>query len=653
MPIPSDVRFFRVVLTILATITLSSGLLAADASRPNVVLFLVDDMGWIDCGAYGSQFYDTPNIDRFAKRAMRFTSAYACPLCSPTRASLLSGQYSARHGITSATGHQPPQPSGFEYLPKEGPPKLPVVLPISKNYLEPSQYTLAEALHDAGYRTAHIGKWHLGATREYWPEKQGFDVAFHCHPDPGPPSYFSPYGVTLEGEPKGRNHVGTITDGPPGEYIVDRLGEEAVKFIEASRGGPFYLNLWQYGVHGPWGHKEALTREYAKRTDPRGKQSNPIMASMLKSVDDSFGRLLDKLDELQLTERTIVIFMSDNGGNTHSNVPGTTKTARAEEAKSEQLKDWRRWAGDKPPTNNDPLRDGKGTLYEGGTRVPLMIAWAGVVPSGTTSDEVVGAVDIYPTVRDLLGIAPNPAQKIDGVSLVPVVRATGRVGREAYFNYFPHGAAGKPPGVWVRSGDWKLIRWFMTSPQFPDKFELYNLRDDLGETQNLASAMPEQVRELDGRIDGFLRDTGATIPRPNPAYVAKDNKLGSWKAQGCKADIRDGVATITGENQRPFLGTAGLQLVGPVELKLRVRGGGQGRFQWRTEEQEQFPKEGQIVDFDIPKGDTWQDVSLRAPVQGTLVHCRIYLPAQTQPVVVDSVELVPASGSRQRWTFDD
>ncbi|HUR58098.1 MAG TPA: sulfatase, partial [Opitutaceae bacterium] len=365
---------------------------AQPARKPNVIVFLVDDMGWVDCGVYGSKYYETPHMDRFAARAMRFTDAYAQPLCSPTRACLLTGQYSARHGTTSATGHQEPQPPGYQFLPDTAPANRPVITPESKNYLDPANYTLAEALRDAGWQTGHVGKWHIGLTEPYWPEQQGFQHAVHAHPDPGPPSYFSPYGF--------RGHQ-SYADGPPGEYITDRLTDEAIKFIEANRDKPFFLDLWHHGVHGPWGHKEEYTKYFAAKKDPTGKQGNPIMASMLKSVDDSLGRVVDRLDQLGLTENTIFIFFSDNGGNTHSNTPTDGKTTNAD---SEFIKDWRQWAGDRPPTNNDPLRDGKGTLYEGGTRVPLMVMWPGRVAPGTTNDTVVGAVDLYPTVHELLGL---------------------------------------------------------------------------------------------------------------------------------------------------------------------------------------------------------------------------------------------------------
>jgi arylsulfatase A-like enzyme len=648
----------------LLILCLFAGALHAAPRRPNVILFLVDDMGWMDCGAYGSKFYPTPNMDRFAARALRFTDAYAQPLCSPTRASLLTGKYSARHGITSATGHQPPQPAGFKFLPDTAPANRPLLSPESKNYLEPSEFTLAEALRAAGYRTAHIGKWHLGLTRPHWPEQQGFDVAFHCHPDPGPPgNYFSPYGVKPDGDPRGQTKVGTITDGPPGEYIVDRLADEAVKFIEASRDRPFFLNLWQYGVHGPWGHKTNYTQQFAGRTDPRGKQGNPIMASMLRSVDESFGRILDTLDRLKLAENTIVIFNSDNGGNVHSNVPDTAKTAKAEKNKSAQLTDWRKWAGDLPPTNNDPLRDGKGTLYEGGTRVPLMWAWAGRIKPGLAHD-VVGHIDLYPTVLELAGI-PRPAeQKFDGVSYARVLRGEGRLDRAAFFNYFPHARNGG--GVWVRAGDWKLIRWF--EPGTPR--ELFNLKNDLGESKNLANAQPAKVKELDALIDGFLKDTGATYPRPNPAYKAASaappapatpapkgakqaGAVAGWVPKSSTATVRDGALVVEADGKNPFLGLTGLKHAGPVTLSLRAKSaGGPAKIQWRTADQETFPASGQVAEFALPAGADWAEAKVSLPVTGSLLHLRLYLPAQASPVTLDWVELKPATGKPQRWDFD-
>jgi arylsulfatase A-like enzyme len=242
------------------------------------------------------------------------------------------------------------------------------------------------------------------------------------------------------------------------------------------------------------------------------------MASMLKSVDESFGRLLAALEKLGVAERTLVIFYSDNGGNTHSNKPDDRRAAAAGQLAQDRIKDWRKWAGDRPPTNNAPLRDGKGTLYEGGTRVPLMVAWPGVVEGGAVSEDVVGHIDLYPTILEALGVPPPAQQKLDGMSFASVLRGGAPLGRPAFFNYFPHGGPAKPPGVTVRSGDWKLIRWFEAGPKQPDKYELYNLRDDIGETKNLAATNEARVKAMDRMIDRFLEDTGANYPRPNPAY---------------------------------------------------------------------------------------------------------------------------------------
>lgn len=614
------------------------------AERPNVVLFLVDDMGWADCGAYGSQYYQTPHIDRFAQTAMRFTSAYSQPLCSPTRASILTGQYSARHRITSATGHQPPQPADHVFLSDTAPPGAPMLLPESKNYLEPSQITLAEALKGAGYRTAHIGKWHLGLTRPHWPEQQGFDVAFHCHPDPGPPgNYFSPYDVKPDGNPGGKNKVGTITDGPPGEYIVDRQADEAVRFIRSSKDGPFFLNLWCYGVHGPWGHKEAYTKEFAGKKDPSGRQGNPIMASMLKSVDECFGRILAELRSQDVADKTIVIFYSDNGGNTHSNTVAEGRKSAGD--------DWKKWAGMSPPTSNAPLRDGKGTLYEGGTRVPLMWAWAGKIAPGATSDAVVGPVDVYPTVLELAGVAKPAGQRFDGVSYASVLRGEGGLAREAYFNYHPHAGAHRAGGVWVRSGDFKLLRWFGN----PGSHELYNLRDDIGETRNLAEAMPEKAKALSALIDGFLADTGATYPRPNPAFKGPRNAitsrpLGGWVPKFCKAEIQGGKLVVTGEGRAPFLGLTGLKLESPVTLTVKSSASGIAKVQWRTADQDEFPAEGQRAEFTLSPNT---ESRVEIPVQSALVHLRLYLPAQRNPVALDEVTLQGSDGAAPlRWDFE-
>ena len=650
-------RFFRSIST-LGLIT-SFAVFASAVDQPNVVLFLVDDMGWMDCGAYGSKYYETPNIDRFAKHAMRFTNAYANPLCSPTRASILSGKYATRHGILSATGHQPPQPAGHAFLAATASPNQRMIAPESKNYLELSEYTLAELLRDAGYRTAHIGKWHLGLTDEYRPNKQGFDVSFHCAPDPGPPgNYFSPYGVTETGKPGGKTKVGNITDGPDGEYIVDRQADEAVKFINASKGKPFFLNLWCYGVHGPWGHKPAYTAEFAKKFDSTGLQGNPIMGSMLRSVDECFGRIVDELDKQGLSENTIVIFYSDNGGNTHSNVPGTSKTDAAEKTRGGAMNEWRKLAGDRPPTNNTPLRDGKGTLYEGGTRVPMMWSWGSTIARNVTNESIVGHIDIYPTVIDLIGLKKPDSQVIDGISLASVLKGNGKLDRKAFFNYFPFRP--NDGGVTVRSGDFKLMRWF--GPGVP--LELYNLREDLGETTNLADSQPEKVKELNLLIDKFLKETGALVPKVNPNYQLKlpstepkspsESMVGLVPKQ-CTLTSIPGAVRVEAEGKKPFLGTAQVKHQGPMILKLRARttSGGSGQVQWRTAEQETFPAEGQTVDFSLSANEAWQEVVVLLPNNGISATIRLYLPADRSPIELQSIQFLSKDDSKslRHWDF--
>ena len=465
---------------------------------PNVILFLVDDMGWMDCAAYGSQYYETPHIDRFAKQSMRFTQAYAQPLCSPTRACILSGQSAARHGITAPACHTPPRPH-------------PTNPPITRNYFDPEQFTLAEALREAGYQTGHFGKWHLGLEQEHWPEAQGFDVAFHSEPSAGPPGeYFSPYRVFPPGVEKPkfidgrRTCTGTITDGPEGEYITDRLTDEALKFIEANKHRRFYVNLWHYAVHGPWGHKEEYTKEFAKKEDPTGRQGNPIMASMLRSVDESLGRVLAKLDELGLADNTILIFYSDNGGNVVSNTGEKLREMESRKlspAFEDMLADWKKWAGDQPPTDNAPLREGKGSLYEGGSRVPLLIRWTGKVPAGTTTEAIVHAYDLYPTLLDALEL-PKPAQQtMDGISFAPVLNDPA-----AELPERPIIIAAQN-GCSIRLGDWKLYRDYKKPT-----FELYNLKNDLSENTDLIAQYPDKAEELETLLmDHFAATTG--IPR--------------------------------------------------------------------------------------------------------------------------------------------
>jgi len=608
------------------------------APRPNIVFFLVDDMGWMDTTAYGSRYYDTPNMERLARRGMLFTDAYsASPLCSPTRASIMTGKYPARLGITTPVCHLPPDPNWTQY-PASGPPTYKVLCPNSRRFLPLEEYTLAEALRDGGYRTGHFGKWHLGVTAPHWPEQQGFEVAIHGKPDPGPPSYLSPYGFK----------DGTLKDGPPGEYLTDRLTDEALQFIAANRDRPFFCNLWHHGVHGPWGHKEELTKKYLDRTDPRGKQDNAVMCSMLKSVDESLGRVLDKLEELKLADRTIVIFTSDNGGNNHSPIE-----KRMNKAGLARLEHYTRYADSKPPTNNDPLREGKGSIWEGGSRVPWIICWPGVVRPESRCTTVVSSVDFYPTILEMVGLARNPQQLIDGESIVPLLKGTGGLQRTAIFCHFPHSFGRRSPAAsYVRQGDWKLVRNYDTTI-FTSPCYLYNLKDDQGETRDLSQERPDKVRELGTLLDQFVKNTGAVLPIPNPAYDTKKAALAGWVDKTNSAVLEGGDLHLDLSDRNAFIANASLDLQGPAVFEIRVQSsaGGPGRISWRTADQKEFAPQN-VVEFDQPGDGQWHEIHVRLPVQGTLQHVRLYPASGPGKVTIARIKLLDVDGTPVgEWKF--
>lgn len=499
----------RGVLSLLLALAVFGPTLHA-AEKPNVVFILADDLGWVDTSTYGSRYYPTPNIARLAERGIRFTNAYtANPLCSPTRASILTGLYPGRLGITTPSCHLPTVVLEAKVA-ETGNPQQKAVTPNSVTRLKTEYPTLSKSLKASGYATAHFGKWHLGA-EPYSPLQNGFDSDLPHTPGPGPGGgYLAPWRFWPD-------------QGKPGEHIEDRMATEAMKFIEKNRDRPFYLNYWAFSVHGPWNAKPELVDQYRKSADPKSPQRNPVYAAMIHSLDDAIGKLLDTLDRLKLTDRTLIVFTSDNGG-------------------VHWLDDRMRAAGlESPPTSNAPLRGGKATLYEGGTRVPSIIVWPGRVKPGTVSDAFVSTVDWYPTLLEATGVAPASGQQFDGVSQMSAV--LGKPGpRDTLFCFFPHytPATGNLPGVWVRRGDWKLIRFFHDGDDQKHRHELYNLKDDLGETKNLAETMPEKVRELDALIDGHLRDIHAVLPRPNPNYrkeaATAARPVQGWREQGHRAE---------------------------------------------------------------------------------------------------------------------
>lgn len=437
---------------------------------PNIVFILADDLGWADVGCNGSKFYETPQIDRLAKDGMRFTDAYAaCPVCSPTRASILTGKWPARLHLT-------------DWIAGEGDsPNHKLLVPKWTQQLVLSEVTVARALQSAGYRTASIGKWHLGGPR-FFPEHHGFDLNVGGSNAGHPASYFWPY----EGN---RNSLTALKPGGhEGEYLSDRLTDEAEKFIEQNKDRPFFLYLPHYAVHVPLQGKPEVVAKY-KAKQPSNGQGNAVYAAMIESVDDSVGRIVRKLKDLGLAERTIVVFTSDNGG---------------------------LWP---QSTSNAPLRAGKGFLYEGGIREPLIVKWPATIKPATTCSVPISSVDYFPTLLELCGV--KLPGKVDGQSIAPLLKQSGTVSREAIYWHYPHYWGGnrvRPAGA-VRAGDWKLIEYYEEM-----RVELYNLKNDLSEAHDMALENAKKADELRNMLHAWRKDVDAQMPTPNPNYTPGKTK---------------------------------------------------------------------------------------------------------------------------------
>jgi len=460
------------------------GVLDAAPRAPNIVFFLADDLGVMDLGVYGSSFYDTPHLDRMAGEGARFNHAYAaCPVCSPTRASVMTGKYPQRTGITDYIG-APKEPSQWKRNTR--------LLPAPyHDRLDLDETTIAEALKSRGYATFFAGKWHLGP-ESHWPEHQGFDVNKGGHSAGGPyggNKYFSPYG-----NPR-------LDDGPPGEHLPDRLAQETIQFMKAQRDRPFFAFLSFYSVHTPLMSPVDLEKKYAARRTERGlvtqwKQDGPrevrltqdhaVYAGMVEAMDQAVGRVLGAIDDLGIRENTIVIFTSDNGGLSTS-------------------EGW--------PTSNQPFRAGKGWMYEGGIREPLLIRWPGVAAPGVVIETPVSSPDFFPTLIQAAGGNPVDYQDIDGVDIRSVLEGPRDLDRALYWHYPHYGNQGGAPSAAIRKGKWKLIRWF-EGPTM----ELFDLEKDPGETHDVSLLEPALLAEMDADLRAWQDRVGAKFPSKNPAY---------------------------------------------------------------------------------------------------------------------------------------
>jgi len=446
--------------------------------KPNVVFFLVDDLGWMDIGANGSSFYETPNIDQLAKEGVRFTQAYvASPICSPARASILTGKNPARINLTQWIGG----PGNPDY---------------EKN-LALEEVLFPEVLQEAGYKTIFLGKWHLNdvaGEEKFWPNQQGFDINIAGHFRGGlyiKNKYFSPWNIP------------NLENGPDNEYMTDRLADEATSFIDKNDKDPFLMYFSFYSVHAPfaaptdrvekYNKKKALLgltdeQRFAEETEGpktftyRTKQDHPTYAAMVESMDMAVGKVLNKIKEKELSDNTIVVFFADNGGLSTSE--GT-------------------------PTSNAPLRAGKGWLYEGGIREPAIIKWPGVIQPGTVSDAVITSMDFYPTILEMTGQPLRPDLHIDGKSLVPLLKNESKKVHDVMYFHYPHRSNQKGgPSSAIRDGDYKLILFLNEN-----KFELYNIKNDIGERHNLASELPEITNHLYKKLYDWWDEVDARFPK--------------------------------------------------------------------------------------------------------------------------------------------
>jgi arylsulfatase A-like enzyme len=470
---------------------------AADATRGrmNVVFILADDLGWRDLSGEGSSFYESPNIDRIAAEGMRFTQGYAtCQVCSPSRASIMTGKYPARLNITDWIGAA--EGSAWNRNTR--------LLPaLYSHHLPHEDVSLAEAFRDAGYRTFFAGKWHLGGEGSF-PEDHGFEFNVGGHHRGSPPGgFFAPYN-----NPK-------MKDGPPGESLPIRLGDETAEFIENHHAEPFLAFLSFYSVHAPLQTTESLWMKYrAKaasrpapdhrfiidRTSPvRQVQDHPIYGGMVEAMDQAVGTVLKTIDRLNLTDNTIVVFTSDNGGVS---------------------------AGDGKATSNLPLRGGKGRQWEGGIREPYYIKWPGTTEPGSSCNVLVTGTDFYPTLLEMVGLSPRPQQHVDGVSLVPLLKGRMIEPRPLFWHYPHYGNQGGEPSSIIRDGDWKLIHYHEDR-----RNELYNIARDPGEQNDLADEESETVSRLSARLKTWLTEVDARFPVPNSNFNHEAHVAAQWRAR--------------------------------------------------------------------------------------------------------------------------
>lgn len=637
------------ILVWIASLLFPVSLAAATSNQPmNVIFILADDLGWSDTTLYGTtELYQTPNIERLSKRGMTFSRAYAnSPLCSPTRASVLTGQSPARHGSTRPIHHL--KAERVEASPGwRAPPSEKAIGVNTATRLDTKLPTLGKQFRKAGYTTAHFGKWHLGS-EPYSPLEHGFDVDIPHHAGPGPAgSFIAPWTYP--------NFKASF----PGEHIEDRMAKEAVAWMNSIQiEKPFYVNYWQFSVHAPFDAKPELIERYRRQIDPTSPQRCPTYAAMVHSLDNAVGVLLDAVDQTGIADRTVIVFISDNGGNMYDEVEGET------------------------PTSNFPLRGGKATIYEGGIRVPCIVVWPGVTEPGSRSDGIIQTSDFYPTLLNGLGVALPGNHAIDGIDIMPALKG-GKLDRDAIFTYFPFAPPipdWLPLSMSVHSGDWKLIRLFHEGENGAHDYRLYNLAEDIGEENNLTALYPEKVQLLDRMIENYLAESGAVVPRPNPEFdpnLYQPENVGlaesQWKTPRKTYGFNSGQADdqqyatlgfrgnpyaevkvldheifvqCTGDDPQILL--SGIPAAtGPytLELTLKSTRNGTGMVFWSAADQPAFSGEWKSTFALKHEGHQWREYTVALPaVTPALTHLRFDPGESPGQVRIARIVLKDASG---------
>lgn len=555
--------------------TTSGTISEALAQRPNIIVIMVDDLGWRDTSIYGSKSSRTPQIDSLAARGVIFTQAYSSSsLDEPSQASFLTGKWPARLKLTQSRELNPGEilePS----LPQTALSHISMVTPTSRTQLPGDELTAAEILQTAGYATAFMGKWNLGENTSQ-PENQGFSHFVRSSP--------------LTSQPQ-----------LAGQHTDDLLTQQAINWMETNSKEPFFLNLWYQSVGAPFQAPPADIQQARTSADPsQDPQQAPVMAAMIAALDQRVGLIVAALERLQLTQRTIIVFTSDNGGNMTDTIEGDLLTS------------------------NRPLRGGKGSMYEGGSRVPLIIVWPGVATPARSSDDVVSAVDLLPTLVDMAHGTIPAGHQIDGVTLKPALTGATGFDRGAIFHHYPHynPTTGTTPAISVRSENMKLIRFFGGHVTQTDRIEVYDLQNDPGERINLARSRRDEIVRMTNLIQNFLIETGALVPQKNPDFERPQQ---GW-ATGADAEVEDGELVLKRSGDRPILFETydvphvnrHLRLRLPLKTSSRM----EGRVMWSTASEPSFTQNRQAK-FAVTQTGEWETHEITLPVQDLLTGIRI------------------------------